>query len=592
MLKRIFAIMCAVALLAFLSSCSEYNGQKEGGSADPKVVAAAVSQASKTADSLDNMNLKAFELGKLGMAMAEQGVAGASDTLDSALKLATQVRAQSNQAYAASLRQMSSGWGPKDHEAIDPLIERITNDSTRVWVIRSIAEGIAKLDKAKAMGILNQAAQDAQSIPDPKYRDLDLRGVSAALAELDFKAGMDAASKISDPRIRAWAYMEAGKTAKANGSGDAASAFSAAGDAAEAVLNMQPSSDLITDSTPPEVKAEVLAKEKGDLMAYSARVLANAALALKDSDAAKSQAMFSRAEEIASSIPQPYARSYAMSDVAMALSGANPADANAYASKIEHNDAKFAAMMKAATAGGSSNADNMSGVIETAQAISDPYDRAKALELTADTLVASDPKKAKELAGDEEYPAIKDAIYASLAASASKDGDKAFKKDFDEIDVPRFASAEAVYEQARAYYGAAKLKEQTDPAAAIKLYKRAASAAATAKSNALQWKIAVALCRLDPNLFISSAANLEGDDDVKAAYLSEIATDFSAKGDYRSPMVWDMAVKAASSVGDNAASADLLAKIASACAKYDKTRAADIFNKALQKAGKIGATES
>ncbi len=590
MLKRIFAIIFAVSLLAFLSSCSEYKGQKETGTADPKVVAAAVSQASKAADTLDNMNLKAFELGKLGMAMAMQGVPGASDTLDSALKLATQVRAQSNQTYAAGLRRMSSGWGPKDHEAIDPLVDRITNASTRVWVIRSIAEGIAKLDKAKAIGILNQAAQDAESIPDPKYRDLDLRGVSAALAALDFKAGMDAAAKISDPRIKAWAYMEIGRTAKADGSGDADSAFSAAGDAADAVLNMQPTSDLITDSTPPEVKAEVLAKEKGNLMAYSARVLANAALALKDSDAAKSRMMFSTAEETASSIPQPYARSYAMSDVAMALAGANPADANAYAAKIEHNDAKFAAMMKAATAAG--NAADMSGVIDVAQSISDPYDRAKALELVADSLVSSDPKKAGELAGDEKYPAIKDAIYASLAVAASKDGDKAFKEALDKIKVPRFAGAEAVYEQARALYGAAKLKEQTDPAAAIKLYKRAASAAATAKSGALQWKTAVALCRLDPNQFIYYAAKLEGGDNMKVGYLSEIAADFAARGDYRSPMVWDMAVKSASSVNDNAVSADLLANIASACAKHDKARAADIFDKALQKAGKIGASES
>ncbi|MHB8173993.1 MAG: hypothetical protein ACYDFU_05985, partial [Nitrospirota bacterium] len=152
MLKRIFAITCAVALLAFLSSCSEYNGQKEGGSADPKAVAAAVATASKTADALDNMNLKAFELGNIGTAMAEQGVPGASGTLDQALKLATDARAQSNVSLAAELRDQSKGWGPKDREAIDPLIERITNASTRVWVIRSIAEGIAKLDKAKALG--------------------------------------------------------------------------------------------------------------------------------------------------------------------------------------------------------------------------------------------------------------------------------------------------------------------------------------------------------------------------------------------------------------------------------------------------------
>ena len=97
--------------------------------------------------------------------MAEQGVPGASDTLDEALKLATGVRAPSNLALAAELRDQSKDWGPKDQEAIDPALDRITNDSTRVWVIRSIAEGIAKSDKAKAIGILTQAAKDAANHP-------------------------------------------------------------------------------------------------------------------------------------------------------------------------------------------------------------------------------------------------------------------------------------------------------------------------------------------------------------------------------------------------------------------------------------------
>lgn len=596
MLKRIFAITCAVALLAVLTSCAE----KEGNSGvDPKVVAAAVDKAGKTADTLDNMNLKAFELGRLGAAMAEQGVPGASETLDEALKLATAVRAPSNLALAAELRDQSKDWGPKDHEALDPALDRITNDSTRVWVIRSIAEGIAKSDKAKAIGILDQAAKDAQTIPDPRYRDLDLRGVSGALAELDFSDGMGVAANISDPRVRSWAFMEAGKAAAANGSKDAAQAFAAAGDAAEAVLNMAPSSGLLTEATPADVKAKVLAFDKARLEAYAARAMANAALAMKDYDPVKSSAIFAKAEQIADSIDKPYTKSYAMSDVAMALAGSNATEADAYASKIAagHEDAKFAAMMKVgASEGGSCRAACDSGemdkAVSVAESISDPYDRAKALALTATALANCDPKKAEEVAGKIEYTALKDSVLASIAVAASKEGDEQFKKALDKIDEPRFAKDEAVYSEACALIGAAEIKAKTDPAAAIKLYNKAASEAADAKSPVLQWKIATELCSLDPDKLMSYAAKLEGDDATKASALSEIASDWSAKGDYRSPMVWDMAVKSAMAVDDNSASAELLSKIASSCAKYDKARAAAIFSKALEKAGKIGAVQS
>ncbi len=595
MLKRIFAITCAVALLAVLASCNE----KEGKSVDPKVVAAAIEKAGKTADALDNTNLKAYELGRLGAAMAEQSVTGASETLDEALKLATAVRAPSNLALAAELRDQSKDWGPKDREAIDPVLERITNDSTRVWVIRSIAEGIAKSDRAKAVGILEQAAKDAQTIPNPRYRDLDLRGISAALAELDFPAGMSVAANISDPRVRSWALMEAGKAAKANGSKDAAQAFTAAGDAAEAVLKMEPSSELITDATPADVKAKVLAADKGRLEAYAARAMANAALAMKDYDPSKSSAMFAKAEEIADSIQQPYTKSYAMSDVAIALAGSNVTEADAYASKIApgHEDAKFAAMMKS----GATETDKcrsgcdsveMAKAVSVAESISDPYDRAKALEFTATALAACDPKQAEEIAGKIEYTDLKNSVLASIAVAASKGGDEQFKKALDKIDEPRFASAEAVYNKACALDAAAEMKAKTDPAAAIKLYNKAATGAADAKSQALQWKIAVELCSLDPSKLTDYAAKLEGDDAIKAAALAEVAADWSAKGDYRSPMVWDMAVKSAMAVDDKTASAELLSKIASSCAKYDKARAAAIFSKALEKAGKIGVVQS
>ena len=266
------------------------------------------------------------------------------------------------------------------------------------------------------------------------------------MAELDFSAGMGVAANISDPRVRSWALMEAGNAAKADGSKDAAQAFAAAGDAAEAVLKMAPSSELLTDATPADVKAKVLASDEGRLKAYAARAMANAALAMKDYDPAKSSAMFAKAEEIADSIEQPYTKSYAMSDVAIALAGSNATEADAYASKIAagHEDAKFAAMMKS----GASETDKcragcdsgeMAKAVSVAESISDPYDRAKALELTATALANCDPKKAEEIAGKIEYTALQNSVLASLAVAASKEGDDQFKKALDKIEEPRFA---------------------------------------------------------------------------------------------------------------------------------------------------------
>ena len=99
------------------------------------------------------------------------------------------------------------------------------------------------------------------------------------------------------------------------------------------------------------------------------------------------------------------------------------------------------------------------------------------------------------------------------------------------------------------------------------------------------------MCKLDQDKLFEAAAKLEGDEYDKAMSLSEIASDWSAKGDSRSGMVWDMAAKAASGMDDGGKGSELLAAVATRCAKYDKAKASAIFGKAVEKANKIGAAK-
>lgn len=592
MQKRLFAVLALLLTSLLLVSCKE-SAENKG--VDPKVLAATVEKAMKAADTLDNMNSKAYEMGQVGMAMAQHGAAGASQVLDEALKIAREAHSPANKAMVAEFKADSEGWGPKELEQITPAIDRIEKATGRVWTIRSIAEGIAVSDKGKAKSILMDAAAEAEAMTDQKYRDLDLRGVSAGLAGMDAEAAMGVAGKIADPRVKAYALNAIG-TAKA---------FYAAADAADEILKMDPKSASLSEDAPEAVKSAVLGAEKSRLQAAAAKSLAATAKALYGTDMNKAREMFSKAAGIADTIEHPYTKSYALSDVAIAMAAVDPDNAGQVAEKIDsaHHDARFAAMMKIAEAnakktGKASEAD-LEKVEAEAKNIDDGYDKAKALTSVALAYVPINAEKAEAIVKDIDYPQFVNQVYAVMAVATLKDGDDAFTKAMDKVNEPSkmikadrlYPKGYLMYVKAKAFCDAGDIKAATDPAAAKKLYGKAAGAAADSKSGQLQWKIAERLCRLDQDKLFDMAAKIESDDAVKAAALADIAADWASKGDARSGMVWDMATKAASAVDENPKSCELLNSIAVKCAQYDKARAAAMFSKAYEKAGKIGKIE-
>src|SRR3990172_2804294 len=199
----IFALLIISSVLLF--SCKEHAAETK---VDPKVLAATVEKAMKAADPLDGLNARAYEFGQTGAAMAGSGVEGASQTLDSALAAAHDARSEAPRSALAALRSETAEWGPAEMEQIAPALDRMEKATQRVWVIGSIAEGIALTDRAKAMSVLADAAREADAIQDKRYRDLDLRLASAQMAALDAGTAYGVASKIADPRVKAWALTD------------------------------------------------------------------------------------------------------------------------------------------------------------------------------------------------------------------------------------------------------------------------------------------------------------------------------------------------------------------------------------------------
>ena len=606
--KRLLLVLAVLITPVFLYACAEHEaGQK----VDPKVLAATVEKASNLADSLDKMVLKAYGMGQVGASMAAVDPAGAAQEMDQALTVAKEALSPANKAELEGLKAATSGWGPAEMEQVAPLISRIENATSRVWVIRTIAEGIAPTNKVKAMGILAEAAALAEAIPDRNYRDLDIRGVAAAMSGMDASAAAAVAGKIADPRTKAWALTAVGSEAAKSSPAGAGVILDAAAEAARAIKGMAPSSELINDETRPETKEKLLAADKAKLVAASAKAMSKVALAMEGVDKAKAASLFKEAADTANSVEGPYTKAYALSDVAMDMAEADPAGAADLAAKIKagHEDAMFAALMKAAKvrakASGKASGSDLDAAETAAKKIADEYDRAKALSEVGMALVSVSNEKALDIAkelDEMQAPGYEkeggrhsmqaDQIRAAVAVDIAKADQEKASEELKKIVEPRFNKKAVMYVKACALMEMAANRAATDADAAKKLYGKAVGAAADAGSAPLQWKAAAGLCALDKDKLFETASKIESDNYTKAMGLAAIASEWSSKGEANAGMVWDMAVKAAAGMDDDYASADALRSIASRCAQYDKARAAAIFARAAEKVGNIGKAKA
>jgi hypothetical protein len=616
-LMRLFALMLLPVLLM---ACNEHATESK---VDKDTLSKTLQKAMDTAKELDNITTKAYGMARVGEGMASIDPVKAGQTLNQAMVLANQARSAQYRSTLAELQSTTTDWPSAEKEQVADAIDRIQNDTTRVWLIRAIAEGIMINDPSTAKGILTAAADQAVTIPNARYRDLDLRSIASLMARMDTDAAKVVASRIGDREIKCCALIDIGKAVAGTNRDGAELVLKAAAEAAESVARMEPKSDLLVPDASQATKDAVLGADKAKLVAMSARSLANVAVAMNAVNPSTAKMIADQAAETATAIDAkayPYTRAYAMSDVAIAIAGFDMSKSTSIIDEMDvaHPDARVAAMLAVIKArAGSENQTNMLSAIEdtvkVAESIPDAYDKAKSLAALGEEAIPYNKDKAVEIAGMIEeplgndtygYSLLKDQVLADVAVAWTGEDDDIARKILDPkpeellkdhkkgIEEPRFAKNTVLYCKAVAYLAMADKKLASDEKAAVKLYNKAAGTAADAKSTRIQWEVAKRLCKLqDDKLFDFAATIPPGDYANQAKALSDIAADWSAKGKPTADMVWDMAAKAANTLGDDMESSEALNEVASMCAKYDKGKATDIYAMSMKRIEKIGKEE-
>ncbi len=618
--KRLLKLFALIMLPVFLVACEHGTESK----VDKDILAKTLQEAMDTAKELDNLNMKAFGMARVGMGMATVDPEKAAQTLNEALMLARQARSRKYMEILGRLKSTTAEWPAAEKDQVADAIDRIEKGTTRVWVVRAIAEGIMINDKNSAGQLLMSAASAATLIPDPKYRDLDLRSLAALMAGMNVEAAEAIAGEIHDPRLAAWALTEIGRTAASSGTGDPAMILGKAADAARRIPGTAPeSSPLLVEEASAEAKEMVLGAEAAKMAAEGARALAAVAVAMDYVDHAAARRLADEAVGMAMAINDKkyaYTRAYGLSDVTMEIAKFDASKAAGVIDNIDakHADARVAAMLAVMNArSGSANSSNMlseiSSALVIAESMTDDYDRIKAMAALARLAIPYSKEKAAEIAGEIEeelghetyaYSNLKNDVLADVAVAwVGEDDDMAKKilnptvdeagKDHGRYVVePRFCKDMVLRTKAVAYMGMADKTIDSDQAAAMKLYTKAAGAAAEAKSTALQWKLAERMCRVDAGKLFDFAATISpGDFENQAEALTAIAEDWTGKGNPSSGMVWDMAAKTANMMGDNLESSAALNRVAAACAKYDKDKATAIYAMSMKRLAKIGMEE-
>jgi len=616
-LIRLFALMLLPVLLL---ACNEHGTESK---VDKDTLAKTLQTAMDTAKELDNITTKAYGMARVGAGMAVIDPAKAGQTLDEAMRLANQARSAQYRSVLAELQSTTADWPAAEKEQVADAIDRIEKNTTRVWLVRSIAEGIMINDTPAAKGLLMAAADKAVTMPDARYRDLDLRSIASLMATMDPESAKVIASRIGDREIKCGALVEIGAAMAGSNPQGAELILKAAAEAAGSIARLEPKSELLVPDVSQETKDMVLGADKAKLVAASARALAGVAAAMNAVDPAAARMLADQAAETASGIDAkkyPYTRAYAMSDVAIAIAGFDMSKSTAISDEMDvaHSDARAVAMLAVIRArSGSANQTNMLSAIEdavkVAESIPDGYDKAKTLAALAEETIPYNKDKAVEIAGMIEeplgndtygYSLLKNQVLADVAVAWTGEDDDVAKKILEPtpeevnkdhkkyIVEPRFAKNTVLYSKAVAYLGMADKKLASDEKVAVKLYNKAAGAAADAKSTRLQWEVARRLCKLNDDMLFDFAAVIPPGDYVnQSRALADIAADWSAKGKTNAGMVWDMAAKAANTLGDDMESSEALNHVAAMCAKYDKDKATDIYAMSMKRVVKIGKEE-
>lgn len=169
---------------------------------------AVLDTADRSATASDRAQARAWMIARLGAVWNETDPTQAQTILDEALDSVEQVRENHNALWGQSLSVQEAMIGvPIDMEKADLIAVDLNAARARLWSLPLIAIEWNAIDPVRAAELL-QAGRNRIESQTGMYRDLQLRGMALAWAEIQPSQAVPAARSIEDASIRAWTLRE------------------------------------------------------------------------------------------------------------------------------------------------------------------------------------------------------------------------------------------------------------------------------------------------------------------------------------------------------------------------------------------------
>lgn len=164
--------------------------------------------ANRAASAADRAQARAWMLARVGVVWNETDPTQARKVFEDAWVSLREARAIEAALWGQSLSVQESTIGvPVDMENANLVATGLNAARARAWSLPLIAIELNKFDPVRAAQLL-QAEEDALASHVGIYRDLQLRGVALAWAEIELPQAVATAGVIHDASIRAWTLRE------------------------------------------------------------------------------------------------------------------------------------------------------------------------------------------------------------------------------------------------------------------------------------------------------------------------------------------------------------------------------------------------
>ncbi len=546
-------LMLPLTLSCGASSATEAEGQNP--------VTETMSAATNLADQHELAIGRAWAMAQVATAWFNIDPTAARQAVADSVQAAEQAAAGGDEqrSVAADLREKSANWTPTDWRGAIALAERIERNTSRAWILRALAGGLADKDPAQAKSLLATALAIAEANPLPQYRAEDESTVAIELARIDPDGARKVAAAIGDPAAKARALREM--------------------------------STRLAE-TDPKLAGTVLA----DAIS-AAREISDPydrAWALRESallpmvDAAQARQLLAEAEDAAGQIEGVEPQAFALSDIAVAWATLDPDEAMAVVDGItsDYPEARVAALVGIAEARVSASdpagaKDALERALKENERVLDTYEQAQAVNAVVADMATLDRERAVSIAQQIEDPYLQaDALRVLALAAADEDADAALSL-ADAIQ-PEFIRVEvltAIGEKVAA----------VDPENAVTIFQQALSQAGDLKDTYPLLRLASAWAPLDPAKALE-VANKVGDDGERVQALGNVALAMLATDPEEADVTFETAQETAQSIkseGDPFAAATALRGLAALWSSVDKAKAGRLYAAAFEAAAAV-----